>query len=151
MLDTLADPRGRPPASSFRSSAFAASKRYGRPADGQPARPAAGGHHLVQPADGVRSARRPTRSTSIKQQLNLPPTIATSFSGTAQVFQDAVANQGLLLLAAVLTIYIVLGILYESFIHPLTILTGLPAAAAGALLTLRSSASTSASSPSSAC
>jgi HAE1 family hydrophobic/amphiphilic exporter-1 len=73
----------------------------------------------------------------IKQQLQLPATIATSFSGTAQVFQDAAANQGLLLLAAILTIYIVLGILYESFIHPLTILTGLPSAVVGALLTLR--------------
>ena len=73
----------------------------------------------------------------ILHQLALPPTITTSFAGTAQVFQDAAANQGILLLAAILTIYIVLGILYESFIHPLTILTGLPAAAAGALLTLR--------------
>lgn len=73
----------------------------------------------------------------IRQQIALPPTITTSFAGTAQVFQDAAANQGLLLLAAILTIYIVLGILYESFIHPLTILTGLPAAAAGALMTLR--------------
>ncbi len=73
----------------------------------------------------------------IQRQLALPPTITTSFAGTAQVFQDAVANQGILLVAAILTIYIVLGILYESFIHPLTILTGLPAAAAGALLTLR--------------
>ena len=66
----------------------------------------------------------------------MPPTIATTFSGTAKIFQDALANQGLLLAAAVLTIYIVLGILYESFIHPLTILTGLPAAAVGALLAL---------------
>jgi HAE1 family hydrophobic/amphiphilic exporter-1 len=73
----------------------------------------------------------------IKQQLSLPATISTSFSGTAQVFQDATAGQGLLLLAAILTIYIVLGILYESFIHPLTILTGLPAAVVGALLSLR--------------
>jgi HAE1 family hydrophobic/amphiphilic exporter-1 len=72
----------------------------------------------------------------IKQQLNLPSTIQTSFGGTAQVFQDALANQGVLLGAAILTIYIVLGILYESFIHPLTILTGLPAAAAGALASL---------------
>ncbi len=52
------------------------------------------------------------------------------------MFQDALGNQGLLLLAAVITIYIVLGILYESFIHPLTILTGLPAAAVGALAAL---------------
>ena len=57
------------------------------------------------------------------------PTISTTFAGTAQIFQDALGNQGLLLGAAVLTIYIVLGMLYESFIHPLTILTGLPAAA----------------------
>jgi len=68
--------------------------------------------------------------------LNVPSTITSSFAGTAQVFQDAVANQGILIGAAILTIYIVLGILYESFIHPLTILTGLPAAAAGALATL---------------
>ncbi len=77
------------------------------------------------------------RIDAIKQQLSLPPTISTSFAGTAQVFEDAAANQGVLLLAAIVTIYVVLGILYESFIHPLTILTGLPAAAAGALLTLR--------------
>ena len=75
--------------------------------------------------------------TAIKAQLNVPATITTSFGGTAQVFQDALANQGLLLGAAILTIYIVLGILYESFIHPLTILTGLPAAAAGALASLQ--------------
>ena len=63
----------------------------------------------------------------------MPATISTTFSGTARVFQEALGNQGLLLLAAVVTIYIVLGVLYESFIHPLTILTGLPAAAVGAL------------------
>jgi HAE1 family hydrophobic/amphiphilic exporter-1 len=86
---------------------------------------------------GVSLGQATDRIAVIQRQLGLPPTITTNFAGTAQVFQDAVANQGLLLLAAVLTIYIVLGILYESFIHPLTILTGLPAAAAGALLTLR--------------
>jgi HAE1 family hydrophobic/amphiphilic exporter-1 len=86
---------------------------------------------------GVSLGDATDRIEAIKQQVALPPTISTSFAGTAQVFQDAAANQGLLLLAAVLTIYVVLGILYESFIHPLTILTGLPAAAAGALLTLR--------------
>ncbi|MGN6103116.1 MAG: efflux RND transporter permease subunit [Devosia sp.] len=72
----------------------------------------------------------------MRQQLGVPATITSSFGGTAQVFQQALANQGLLLGAAILTIYIVLGILYESFIHPLTILTGLPAAAAGALASL---------------
>ena len=84
--------------------------------------------------------RRPHRRDQAAAQV--PATISTSFAGTAQVFQDALANQGLLLGAAMLTIYIVLGILYESFVHPLTILTGLPSAAAGALATLVSSAST---------
>ena len=62
--------------------------------------------------------------------------ISPSFQGTAQLFQQALANQGLLLFAAVLVIYIILGVLYESFIHPLTILSGLPTAGIGALLTL---------------
>ncbi|NLH80698.1 MAG: acriflavine resistance protein B [Phyllobacteriaceae bacterium] len=73
----------------------------------------------------------------IEREVGLSPTVQTGFSGTAQVFQDAVAGQGMLLFAAVLVIYIVLGILYESFVHPLTILSGLPAAGIGALLTLR--------------
>jgi HAE1 family hydrophobic/amphiphilic exporter-1 len=69
-------------------------------------------------------------------EVGLPPHITTSFEGSAQVFQQAVANQGLLLFAAVLVIYIILGILYENFIHPLTILSGLPSAGIGALITL---------------
>jgi HAE1 family hydrophobic/amphiphilic exporter-1 len=69
-------------------------------------------------------------------RLILPSTVTTSFSGTAQVFQSSQQGLGLLLLLAVLVIYLVLGILYESFIHPLTILSGLPFAAFGALLTL---------------
>jgi hydrophobe/amphiphile efflux-1 (HAE1) family protein len=69
-------------------------------------------------------------------EVGLPAQIATSFEGSAQVFQQAVANQGMLLFAAVLVIYIILGILYESFIHPLTILSGLPSAGIGALLIL---------------
>jgi hydrophobe/amphiphile efflux-1 (HAE1) family protein len=72
----------------------------------------------------------------VSGEVGLPPQIATSFEGSAQVFQQAVANQGLLLFAAVLVIYIILGILYENFIHPLTILSGLPSAGIGALLTL---------------
>jgi HAE1 family hydrophobic/amphiphilic exporter-1 len=72
----------------------------------------------------------------IEGEVGLPPTVATGFSGSAQIFQDAVAGQGLLVFAAVLVIYIVLGILYESFIHPITILSGLPSAGIGALLTL---------------
>jgi HAE1 family hydrophobic/amphiphilic exporter-1 len=70
------------------------------------------------------------------EEIGLPPTIQGSFQGTAAVFQSSTANMNMLLIAAVIVIYIVLGILYESFIHPLTILSGLPAAAAGALLTL---------------
>ncbi|HEX8662673.1 MAG TPA: efflux RND transporter permease subunit, partial [Beijerinckiaceae bacterium] len=73
------------------------------------------------------------RIDAIKAAEGVPTTISTTFAGTARVFQEALANQGLLLAAAVITIYIVLGILYESFVHPLTILTGLPAAAVGAL------------------
>ncbi len=66
----------------------------------------------------------------------LPATIVTSFQGTAQAFESSFRGLGWLLLMAILVIYIVLGILYESFIHPLTILSGLPAAGFGALLTL---------------
>jgi HAE1 family hydrophobic/amphiphilic exporter-1 len=67
---------------------------------------------------------------------SLPATISTSFQGNAQAFQSSLSGLGMLLLMAVLVIYIVLGILYESFIHPITILSGLPSAGFGALLTL---------------
>ncbi|WP_449256538.1 efflux RND transporter permease subunit [Bosea sp. (in: a-proteobacteria)] len=77
------------------------------------------------------------RIEAIKEQINLPNSLSTTLAGTAKVFQDSLANQGLLIAGAILTIYIVLGILYESFIHPLTILTGLPSAAIGALGALR--------------
>jgi HAE1 family hydrophobic/amphiphilic exporter-1 len=69
-------------------------------------------------------------------QQTLPSTITTSFQGTAQIFQSSLQNLTLLMLVAVLVIYLVLGILYESFIHPFTILSGLPSAGLGALLTL---------------
>jgi HAE1 family hydrophobic/amphiphilic exporter-1 len=67
---------------------------------------------------------------------DLPPTISYSFVGAAQAFASSTRGLGLLLVMAVLVIYIVLGILYEDFIHPLTILSGLPAASFGALFTL---------------
>ena len=70
------------------------------------------------------------------RDLRLPATITTSFQGTAQQFQSSMRGLWVLLIMAVLVIYIVLGILYESFIHPLTILSGLPSAGVGALLTL---------------
>jgi HAE1 family hydrophobic/amphiphilic exporter-1 len=66
----------------------------------------------------------------------LPGTISTSFQGSAQAFQSSLSNLGLLLVVAILVIYIVLGILYENFIHPITILSSLPSAGFGALLTL---------------
>ena len=69
-------------------------------------------------------------------RATLPPSIMTSFQGTAQAFQSSTQGLFLLLIMAVLVIYIVLGVLYESFIHPLTILSGLPAAGVGALVTL---------------
>ena len=73
----------------------------------------------------------------IKKDINMPADVFTSYGGTAQIFEQSQGNTPLLILAAVLTIYVVLGVLYESFIHPLTILSGLPAAALGALLALK--------------
>jgi HAE1 family hydrophobic/amphiphilic exporter-1 len=73
----------------------------------------------------------------IKKDINMPADIFTSYGGTAQIFQQSQGSTPYLILAAVLTIYVVLGVLYESFIHPLTILSGLPAAALGALLALK--------------
>lgn len=73
----------------------------------------------------------------IKASMDMPADVFTSYGGTAQIFQQSQGNTPLLILAAVLTIYVVLGVLYESFIHPLTILSGLPAAAFGALLALK--------------
>ena len=67
---------------------------------------------------------------------NLPATINASFQGTAAVFETSMQNMGLLIIVAILVVYIVLGVLYESYVHPLTILSGLPSAGFGALLTL---------------
>uniref|UniRef100_UPI001649C1B2 efflux RND transporter permease subunit n=1 Tax=Salmonella enterica TaxID=28901 RepID=UPI001649C1B2 len=69
-------------------------------------------------------------------QLGVPPTVRGSFSGTAQVFQQTMNSQLILIVAAIATVYIVLGILYESYVHPLTILSTLPSAGVGALLAL---------------
>ena len=70
------------------------------------------------------------------QEMGLPLTVTGSFQGTAQAFQDSLRSQPLLIAAAIVTIYIILGMLYESYIHPLTILSTLPSAGLGALLTL---------------
>lgn len=84
------------------------------------------GYSLGQAVDAVRELAADT----------LPASVSTSFQGTAQAFRDSFSNLWLLMLMAIAVIYIVLGILYESFIHPLTILSGLPSAGVGALLTL---------------
>jgi HAE1 family hydrophobic/amphiphilic exporter-1 len=70
------------------------------------------------------------------RELNLPATIATSFQGNAQAFQDSLSTVPLLVLAAIVVIYLILGILYESYIHPITILSTLPSAGVGAFATL---------------
>ena len=72
----------------------------------------------------------------IERESNLPATISSGFQGSAQVFQDSLKGQGILVLAAIFAAYVVLGILYESFIHPITIISGLPSAGVGALITL---------------
>ncbi|MEI8036678.1 MAG: efflux RND transporter permease subunit, partial [Betaproteobacteria bacterium] len=70
------------------------------------------------------------------KKIGVPSTLYGSFEGTARAFQDSLKNQPLLVLAAIITVYIVLGILYESFIHPITIISTLPSAGVGALLGL---------------
>jgi multidrug efflux pump subunit AcrB len=69
-------------------------------------------------------------------KIGLPPTIHTGFAGTAQAYQQSLGSEPLLIAAALVTVYIVLGILYESYIHPITILSTLPSAGVGALLAL---------------
>jgi multidrug efflux pump len=81
--------------------------------------------------DAVTAVERATR------EMGLPAAIRGSFQGTAQAFQDSLASQPVLIAAALVAVYIVLGILYESYIHPLTILSTLPSAGVGALLALR--------------
>ncbi len=71
-----------------------------------------------------------------QQQIGMPSTIRGSFAGTAQTYQQSLANEPVLITAALLAVYIVLGILYESYIHPITILSTIPSASVGALLAL---------------
>ncbi|HTL37341.1 MAG TPA: efflux RND transporter permease subunit, partial [Kofleriaceae bacterium] len=85
------------------------------------------GVSLSQAIESVRAASR---------DLQVPATLSASFSGTAQAFEQSLQGMGVLLVLAIVVIYLVLGVLYESFIHPLTILSGLPTAGMGALVTL---------------
>ena len=87
-------------------------------------------------APGVALGTAVEKVKELQAELHMPATITASFQGSAAVFQSSLAGLGFLLLMSVLVIYIILGILYESFIHPLTILSGLPSAGFGALITL---------------
>jgi multidrug efflux pump len=72
-----------------------------------------------------------------QKEMNMPASLQAGFQGTAASFKNSLSNEALLILAALVTVYIVLGVLYESFIHPITILSTLPSAGVGALLALR--------------
>ncbi|HNQ03660.1 MAG TPA: efflux RND transporter permease subunit [Thiobacillaceae bacterium] len=85
---------------------------------------------------GVSLGEAVSRIRAVERRLRMPVSLNTGMQGTAQAFEESQKGLGLLLLVAVLVVYLVLGILYESFIHPLTILSGLPAAGVGALATL---------------
>jgi multidrug efflux pump len=87
-------------------------------------------------APGVSLGEAVKAVESATQQIGLPPSIQGSFQGTAQAFQASLTNQPLLILAALVTVYLVLGVLYESYIHPITILSTLPSAGVGAVLAL---------------
>ena len=87
-------------------------------------------------APGVALSEGVERTNAAIAELRAPATLSTSFQGTAQAFQSSLVGMPMLLLMAVFVIYLILGILYESLIHPLTILSGLPSAVLGALLTL---------------
>ncbi len=87
-------------------------------------------------APGVALGDAVTAIEAVEREIGLPADIHASFQGTAQAFQSSLANEPLLILAALVTVYIVLGVLYESYIHPFTILSTLPSAGVGAILAL---------------
>ncbi|HEY0760603.1 MAG TPA: multidrug efflux RND transporter permease subunit [Acidisarcina sp.] len=87
-------------------------------------------------ATGVALGQAVTALEAAEREIGMPSTVHPSFQGTAQAFQSSLASEPMLILAALATVYIVLGILYESFIHPLTILSTLPSAGVGAILAL---------------
>ena len=87
-------------------------------------------------APGVSLGKAVDAIRQAEASIGLPPSVRADFAGTAQAFRDALASEPLLVLAAIITVYIVLGVLYESYIHPVTILSTLPSAGVGALLAL---------------
>jgi HAE1 family hydrophobic/amphiphilic exporter-1 len=88
-------------------------------------------------APGLALGDAANRIDEVIRDLRMPPTLAPMYQGTVQAFQESFKNLTVLLVVAILVIYMVLGMLYESFIHPITILSGLPSAVFGALLTLK--------------
>jgi multidrug efflux pump len=87
-------------------------------------------------APGVSLGSAVSAIEKAEKQIGLPASVSTDFSGSASAFQSALANEGVLVAAAIVVVYIVLGVLYESFIHPVTILSTLPSAGIGALIAL---------------
>src|SRR5438477_2139675 len=87
-------------------------------------------------APGVALGQAVESIQAAAERLHAPPTLNASFQGTAQAFQASLSSMPLLVAAAILVVYIVLGVLYESYIHPITILSALPSAGVGALLML---------------
>ena len=95
------------------------------------------GHdHLIQPAAGRGAGGCGEKPSRAAATVGLPRSIQTRFAGTAQAYQDSLGNEPILIAAALAAVYIVLGILYESYVHPITILSTLPSAGVGALLAL---------------
>ena len=88
------------------------------------------------PAPGVSLGKAVEAVEETARQIGIPPSIRGSFQGTAKAFQSALTNEILLILAALIVVYIVLGVLYESYIHPVTILSTLPSAGVGAIIAL---------------
>ena len=101
-------------------------------------------------APGVSLGEAVETVRKVEQEIGLPPGMTTHFQGAALAFEASLGNELWLILAALVCVYIVLGILYESFVHPVTILSTLPSAGVGALLALMAPAWISASSASSA-
>lgn len=88
-------------------------------------------------AQGMALGDATARIDQYREEIKLPPSVIATYGGDAAVFKDTQSGQVVLILAALLVIYVLLGVLYESYIHPITILAGLPSAAVGALLTLQ--------------
>ena len=88
-------------------------------------------------APGVSLGQATSLIENAERSINFPATIHASFQGTAAAFKDSIANEPILIMTALLAVYIVLGILYESYIHPITILSTIPSAGVGALLALK--------------